>query len=419
MIYAYILEEDIAFEADVVISLINMCSKCGNLRDAVWLFDQSSNRDVVTFNAIIAGYVQHDYNREAFQLFYCMLEEGVKPDSVTYTSILKASSNLEEVDMGRLLHAYGIAFNIEQDAFVGSALIDMYVKSGSIEDAQRVFDTFTKHNVVTWGALIVGYAQHGYGDKVLQLYLQMQRQCIVPNSTLHASVLMACSCNTLLTEGQLIHQSMVVGGNEADSIAGSALIDMYAKCGSLEDAAVVFRRLPKQTVGTWTALITGFAQHNDYISVVQLFNKMQREGLTPSSVTFTSLLSACSHMGLADEGCSYFDSAKEKCAILYTYEHFNCVIDLMGRSGRLNEAAVLLQTLPSRSNLSGWMSLLSHCRLHGDVGLGRRCLNTIMLLNEKHAAAYTLMSNIYVDAGMIEDARKILRLKALAMKQNS
>lgn len=416
-LYAYITEEDLGLDINVVNALIDMCAKCGSLHDAVWLFNQVTSRDAVTWSVMIAGYVQHGHCTAALQFFKYMLMEGVKPDSVTYASILKASSSLEDRDQGKLLHAYVIAVHGEQDAFVGSTLIDMYAKRGSLKDAHRVFDRLTEHNVVTWSALIGGYAQHGYGMEALRLFLKMQQQCIVPSGTTFVSMLTACASIALLDEGKLIHSYIIISGHELDASASGALVDMYVKCGSLEDASVMFDRLPKQSIGTWTALIAGYAQHNDYPSVLKSFKQMQKEGLRPNTVTFASLLSACSHMGLVYEGCHYFNSAREEYAILQTHEHYNCMIDLLGRTGRLNEAEILLRTLPFQPDLVAWVSLLSHCRMHNDVSLGRRCFNSAMLLDDKHASAYMLMSNIYVDAGMLEDASKIQQLKASMLHQ--
>lgn len=411
-LYAYITEEDLGLDINVVNALIDMCAKCGSLHDAAWLFNHVTSRDAVTWSAMIAGYVQHGHCTAALQFFKYMLKEGVKPDSVTYASILKASSSLEDRDQGKLLHAYVIAVHGEQDAIVGSTLIDMYAKRGSLEDAHRVFDRLTEHNVVTWSALIGGYAQHGYGKEALWLFLKMQQQCIVPSGTTFVSMLTACASIALLDEGKLIHSYIIISGHELDASASGALVDMYVKCGSLEDASVMFDRSPKQSIGTWTALISGYAQHNDYPSVLKSFKQMQKEGLRPNIVTFSSLLSACSHMGLVDEGCYYFNSAREEYAILQTHEHYNCMIDLLGRTGHLNEAETLLRTLPFQPDLVAWVSLLSHCRMHNDVSLARRCFNSAMLLDDKHASAYMLMSNIYVDAGMLEDASKIQQLKA-------
>lgn len=413
-IYSHIIESDFEIKINVSNALINMYAKCGSVLDALRVFQKLKARDLVTWSAMIAGCVQQGHCTEALRLFEHMRKEEVNPDKVTFVAALKACCSIEALDQGKLVHAHIVTKGSESDMFVGSMLIDMYAKCGSLEDACMVFETLVKQNVVTWSAMIGGYAHHGHGKEALQCFQEMQRRGIKPNTVTFASTLKACSNIGLLDQGRYIHGLFISCICEVDTSVVSALVGMYVKCGSLEDAHVVFNGFHKHSVGAWTAIIAGYALYNGYPYVLESFERMQRQGLKPNDVTFACILSACSHMGLLEKGCCYFTSIREEHSILLTNMHYNCMIDLLGRIGLLNEAESLLQTLPFPPDIVGWMSLLSHCRLHGDVDLGRRCFDNVLTVHDRHASGFVLMSNIYADAGMWKDSEGIQEMRSLA-----
>lgn len=235
------------------------------------------------------------------------------------------------------------------------------------------------NNVVTWSALITGYAQNGHGKEVLKLFMQMQEQHIVPNTTTFVCILTTCAEEMLLDEGKLVHDYIVGNDHGLDASAGSALVDMYVKCGCLEDASAMLKRLPERSISTWTTLISGYAQHNDYLSALKLLDAMQKEGLKPNIITYISLIAACSRIGLVDDGCHYFNAVTKDLSGSPVHEHYNCVIDLFGRAGLLDEADVIQKTLPFEPDFAACMSLLSHCKVHGDGDLARQCFQSASL----------------------------------------
>lgn len=410
------------WNADVVVGncLVDMYAKCGSLVDAREVFDTLRTRDVVTWNCMFAGYAQHGEGQEALDLYKCMQEEGLtEADQVTFVSLLKACAGVGGLDAGRHLHAQIQERGLESDMVVGSCLIDMYAKCGSLEDARHVFDRLPTRDNVAWTAMISGYAQHGLGQEALNVYASMRKSCTAPvDYVTLVSLLQACASVGALHQGKKLHVEIQQKGYNRDMVVGSCLVDMYAKCGSLVDARKVFESMPNRDVIAWTALLNGYAQHSDGRKALQCFEEMLQEGVEPDDVSFICLLVACSHEGLVNEGQRYFDMMKE-CHVVPTLSHYNCLVDLLARSGRLDEAENVLQTMPLESDAVGWTALMSACKSHGDVERGRRCFDRLVLLEPDNSSAYVLLASMYVNAGRSTEALKIedLRIRAGAKKK--
>lgn len=392
-------------------ALVDMYVTCGSQKDAGKVFEKLPKRDVVTWSTMISGYAQHGYGQEALDFFHQMLQDGIQPNIVTYFGILKACTSLSGLDQGKQMHANFLKNDFELDDYIGSSLIDMYAKCGSLEDAQRVFKNFPRPNMVTWNSMIAAYAQHGHGQDALQIFQQLQQVDIEPDRVTFLSALKACSTLAALDWGKLIHAQIVGGGFTADMSVDNTLIDMYSKCGSLADACRVFGIMPTRGVVAWSAMIAGYALHSDYEEALQHFKEMQQEGLKPNDVTFVSLISACGHKGLVDKGYSHFHSMRESYGITPTPAHFNCMVDLLGRAGRVEEAADLLLSMPIHCKLLGWTSLLNHCKTHKSVELGRTCFDHIVTTDCREASAYSVISEIYINANILDEAHKIKEIR--------
>lgn len=446
LVHVHIIENE--FERDVVVgnTLIDMYSKCDSIEDACKVFNNLPRRDIVTWsamivgfcqhgghedarqlfqemqehgmkpngitwNAIIAGYAELGHAQEAFQLFLQMQEEGIEPNDITFVSIIKLCSGLSGLEQGQSIHVQVIESGCEQDTMVGNVLIDMYAKCGSLDDAHRVFTQMLERDVVTWTAMIASHAQHGQSQEAIQLFQQMRYVGIVPNSVTFVSILKAYSSIAALDQGKLIHTQIIQSGFDSDVRIGCTLTDMYTQCGGLEDAQNVFSKLSEHSIVTWNAIIAGYAEHNNYKSARQCFEEMQQACVKPNIVTFVSLLSACSHVGLVDEGRAHFRSMREDHGIIPIIEHYNCLIDLLGRAGQLRLATDLLKSMPFPSNLVGWKSLLGHCRIHGNVSLAAYCFDKVVTADHRHAGGYVHMTNTYVDAGNWQDAARVRELR--------
>lgn len=411
LIHAQVIEE--GFESGIIIgsALTNMYAKCGKLVDACCVLDKQPSRHTGIWNALVTGYAQHGDGERALQLFQKMRHDGFKPNEVTFVCTLKACTGMEAFDSGKQIHTLIIDSGVEQNSYIGSSLIDMYSALGSLNDARRVFDRVLKHDEITWSAMVTGYAQHGCGEEALHLFQKMQLEGVRSDLFTYVNILKACTGIVALDQGQLIHGLIVENGLESDACLGSTLIDFYAKCGSLGDAANVFDHLPKQNLVTWSAMIGGYALHGNHKAALQFFDNMQHQGLKPDDVVFVSLLSTCAQMGLVKEGKQLFEAITKEFGLLPTGEHYNCLVDLLGRVGRLGEAESLMEFSPAKSSFVGWITLLSHCRAHGRVAMGRRCFDHIVGLDCGHASAYVLMADIYADAGMWDAAEKIRKMR--------
>lgn len=401
------------FESDVFIgnTLIDMYSKCGSLEAASSLFNRLPKRDLVTWSALIAGYARHGHGLEALKLFEQMEQDSIEPNELIFVSLLKACSSVVSLEQGKFIHTCIIKSGFGLDLLTATTLVDMYGKCGSPHEAHLVFDRLQKRDVATWSALIAGYTENGIAEVALQLSQRMKHEGIVPDQVTFVCMLKACSSLAALGYGKQTHSQIIESGHEIDIMVGNTLLDMYGKCGSLEDACALFNSMQNPKVVTWNILIGGFALHSNYTMASFYFENMLQGGLKPDEVTFTWLLSACRHLGLVREGCLHYKSMKEQYGIAPRRDHYDSMVDVFGQAGHLNEAEDLLETIPFAANRVGWTSLLDSCRKHGNVHVGRRCFDQIMRVDRGHAAAYVHLANIYSHAGMWEDLEKVKDLR--------
>ncbi|KAJ7241242.1 hypothetical protein O6H91_Y438100 [Diphasiastrum complanatum] len=389
------------FQSDVVVgnTLVNMYAKCGCTEDARELFDNMSERDVVSWNAMIAGYAQNGLGKEALALFEQMKQEGVHPDNVTFVLLLKACANLAALEQGKQLHSEIMKRGFQSDVVVGSTLVDMYAKCGCTEDARELFDNMSERDVVSWNAMIAGYAQNGLAQEALALFEQMKQEGVHPDNATFVLLLKACANLAALEQGKQLHSEIIERGFQSDVLVGSTLVGMYAKCGWTEDARELFDNMSERDVVSWTAMIAGYAQNGLAQEALTLFEQMQREGTKPNEVTYISVLSACAHSGLVDQGRYVFDSMCKNHGVTPTQEHYACMVDLLGRAGCLADAEHFINKMPIQPNSVVWMTLLGAARNHGHVEIGRRAFDGVVKLEPKNAAPYVLLSNIYAAAG--------------------
>lgn len=310
---------------------------------------------------------------------------------------------------GDAIHCLIIKIGFELDIFVGSALIDMYAKCKSTVNAQLVFDKSSIRNNVMWSAMVMGYTHIGHGEEALKLFSQMQLTGPEPDQFTFSGLLRACVSIVTLENGKQIHAYIIKTGFESCLFVGTNLVDMYAKCGSLFDSKDVFYRMPERNAISWTAMIGGYAQHGHSKEALKLFEQMQWEGIKPNQVTFLCVLSACSNMGLVDEGLSYFDSMTQVHGILPKTEHYACMVDLLGRSGHLDAAKRFITDMPLPPDASVWQSLLGACRIYGNIKLGEWAAQCILELNPQCPATYVL-SNIYAAASRGDDVEKVRQM---------
>lgn len=438
-------------------ALVDMYSKCGRLSDACRVFEGMKERNVVSWNSLITCFEQNGPQNGALVLFVRMMENGVAYDEVTLASVVSACASLSALREGMQVHARAIKCDKHrQDLVLSNALVDMYAKcrrigearsifdripvrnivsetsmisgyakSSSVEDAQTVFMGMSEKNIVAWNALLAGYTQNGEDEDALSLFLQLKRESVWPTHYTFGNILNACANLANLRLGQQAHAHVLKhgfrfeAGPETDIFVGNSLIDMYLKCGSIDDGGKVFDRMAARDEVSWNAMIVGYAQNGHGQDALCLFRRMLASGKSPDHVTMIGVLSACSHAGLVEEGRGYFRSMTEEYSLIPSNDHYTCMVDLLGRAGHLEEAAKIVSEMPMAPDPVLWASLLAACRMHGDVEVGEWAANKLLELDPSNSGPYVLLSNMYAEKKRWRDVLRIRRLMRMrgVMKQ--
>jgi pentatricopeptide repeat protein len=401
--------------------LVDMYARCGELARARDAFDALAARDTTLWNTLISGYVQNGCDGEAAcELVEEMREQGFSPDVVTMVCVLKSCrKNDARAEAPRKMLG-----EIKRDGWarlnpvVGGALVDLHARNGELDLAKDALDEMQMRSTVVWNAMAGGFAQRGHGEEALACLMRMLRESLLPDGITGICMLKACGGGGMLSKGRQMHVLILaeagrfVLGRE-EPLVGTALLDMYAKCGDCAKADAVFRRLPVRSLVSWNALLAGHAQSGHGSTVLELANTMAAESDDadePNAVTLTALLNACCNSGLLDEAeflfCSAVDTAvagydsggggedddDDLLLVLPSMEQLTCMVDLFGRAGCLQKAAeVIRMMMPSLDHLPVWTSLLDACRRQGgDPELGRLAFEHAMELDENCTTAIHL-----------------------------
>ncbi|CAK9218414.1 unnamed protein product [Sphagnum troendelagicum] len=384
--------------------LLNMYVSIGSLPDACQVFEKLVKRDVVTWTSMIVGYSKHGCVEKAFESFCQMQREGVNPNTITCMSMLKACASPRSLMWGKQVHAHINAAGFEPDMRLATALINMYAKCGSIKDAFDAFRQMQQEEVRLKNALIGMYVKCGSRDEAFGVFHELQQKGVEPDKISYLSILNACANPAALEQGKQIHGYIKKSGY---LWVGNALIDMYAKCGSLVAAHEVFDAMHDRDEVSWNTLIGGLAQHGCGKQALEVFEQMKCAGVQPNEVTFVGVLSACSRAGLVDEGHHYFSSLCETHGITPTDAHYGCMVDLLGRAGNLNEAEEFIKKLPFEAGPAIWGALLGACRIHGNVKLAEHAGEYCLKLEPQNAGVYVLLMHIYAAAGMWDGVARV------------
>ncbi|KAJ4964253.1 hypothetical protein NE237_024192 [Protea cynaroides] len=394
-------------------SLVTMYAKCRSLDDALQAFKYTSDKNSITWSAIITGYAQTGYSSNALRIFSEMQYAGFKPSEFTFVGVLSACSETAAVREGKQIHGYLLKLGFESQIFIRTSLVDMYAKCSDVNDARKEFDQLKDPDIVLWTSMIGGYVQNGENEEALNLYGRMQMEGILPNELTMASVLKACSSLAAFDQGKQVHACTVKYGFSLEVPIGSALSTMYAKCGNLEDANIVFRQMPGRDVISWNSMISGLSQNGRGDEALKLFEEMRLEGTKPDYVTFVNLLSACSHMGLVERGWVYFKMMFDEYGIVPTVEHYACMVDILSRAGKIEEAKEFIDSVPVDHGTCLWRILLSACRNYHSFDIGAYAGERLMELGSQESSAYVILSSIYTALGRWEDVERVRRVMRL------
>lgn len=401
-------------------SLVDMYGKCGFIEMAKAVFEQIPRKNVVAWNSMIAGYSLKGDSKSCIELFKRMNGGGTRPTLTTFSSILLACTRSVQLQHGKCIHGYIVRNSVETDIYINNLLIDLYFKSGIVLSAKNVFEKIPKPDRVSWNVMISGYAMVGNYFEALGVYDTMKEVGVRPDSITFTSALPACSQLAALEKGKEIHKSIIQNKFENDEVVMGALLDMYAKCGAVDAAVEVFHRLPERDLVSWTSMITAYGSHGRAIEALKLFSEMQQSNEKPDGVAFLAILSACSHAGLIDEGCNYFNQMINKYGIKPSIEHYSCLLDLLGRAGRLREAyQILRENTEMREEVDLLSTLLSSCRLHEDFELAVEVANLLIEKSPDDVSTYVSLMNIYGSDKKWHELRMVrLKTKELGLRKN-
>ncbi|XP_016475079.1 pentatricopeptide repeat-containing protein At5g42450, mitochondrial-like [Nicotiana tabacum] len=411
------------------------------------LFDELPKCDLVSATALVSQFARLNQHKKAITIFSRMFELNIRPNEFTLGTVVHSSVVLKDIKSGKQLHAISIKLGLHSNVYVGSALLDLYVKLSSIEEAQLVFQDTHKpnvvsyttlicgylkeekfdeameifriipeRNVVSWNAMISGYSQKGRNEEAVNIFVEMLRQGVVPDQSTFPSLFSAAANIAALGRGKSFHACAVKFLGGLGLFIGNALLSFYAKCGSLEDSFWVFNRLPERNVVTWNALICAHAQNGRGKVAIELFQRMKDMGIKPNSVTLLGLLLACSHVGLVDEAYSYFEYARNQDASLLKSEHYACMVDLLSRSGRFQQAEKFIHDLPFDPGIGFWKALLGGCQIHSNTKLGEYAAQKVLALEPGDVSSYVMLSNAHSAAGRwqsVSIVRNEMRVKGL------
>ena len=433
--------------------MLNGYSKAGLDDLARELFERIPKKDVVSWGTVIDGYVQAERLSEALLLCRSMLRTGLRANDIMTVDLVSACARFMAVAEGRQLHGMivkegfdchnsiqatiisfyascgspslaRLQFKVGSKDHLASlnALIAGYMKNGMIDEARQLFQGMPERDVFSWSAMISGYTQYDQPDVALELFHEMIANGIQANEVTMVSVLSSIASLGILAEGRRAHEYIRSKSIPLTDNLSAGLVDMYAKCGSLNAAIEMFDQIRNKvsTISPWNAIICGLAMHGHGKLALEIFSGLQRcRHIKLNGITFIGVLSACCHAGLVALGEEYFKRMKSVYNVEPDIRHYGCMVDLLGRAGRLDEAEELITSMPMKADVVIWGALLAACRKHGNVEIGERAAKGLTRLEPSHGPGRVLLSNIYADAGRWEEAFSIRRdMQLLRMKRS-
>ncbi|KAK1421506.1 hypothetical protein QVD17_23895 [Tagetes erecta] len=393
-------------------SLVNVYAKCGLTSEALKVFDEMESHDEVSWTSMICGLSQNGQGKEALCLFKEMLSTLVRPNCVTYVSVISACTEQESVfKCGELLHAHVIILGNESNSFVVSCLIDYYSKCGKMDKAVMLFGSCTTSDDVVLNTMISAFAHNQQGEDALKLFVKMQNGNVYVSEHTLTSILDACGALTVLQQGKQVHALVTKMGSDQNTYVVGALINMYSKCGNIDEACHVFDQAVYKNNILWTSLITAYAQSGRGLDALKIFDHLVMEKrFHPDHVCFTVVLTACNHSGLLDKGISYFKKMTSEYDLAPEIDQYACLIDLYARKGDLKSAKKVMEEMPFDANAVMWSSFLSSCKEYGNVELGREAAYKLFELEPHSPVPYLILADIYAGAGLWNEVQNIRKL---------
>ncbi|CAN6877943.1 hypothetical protein Bca4012_079574 [Brassica carinata] len=409
--HARIIVSDGLADSVVENALLDMYCSCGDVKEALFVFERIHNPNLVAWNSIISGCSENGFGEEAI-LMYGRLQRRFtpRPDEYTLSAVICATGETEWFIHGKLLHGQVMKLGYERSVFVGTTLLSMYFKNGEAESAQKVFDVIRERDIVLWTEMIVGQSRVGNSECAVQLFVEMYREKNSTDGFSLSSVLGACSDMASLRQGEVFHSLTVKTGFDSVMSVCGALVDMYGKTGKYSAAESVFSLVSNPDLKCWNSMLGAYSQHGMLEKALSFFEQILQNGLTPDAVTYLSLLVACSNSGSTQQGKFLWNQMKER-GIKAGFKHYSCMVNLVSKAGLVDEALELIQeSHPVNNNQTElWRTLLSACVNTRNLQMGLYAGEQILRLDPEDTATYILLSNLYAVKGRWEDVAEMRR----------
>ncbi|KVI11791.1 hypothetical protein Ccrd_009794 [Cynara cardunculus var. scolymus] len=383
-------------------TMISGYAQNGQLPEAQKLFDESPVRDVYTWTAMVSGYVQNGMLDEARRVF----DEMPVKNPVSWNAIIAGYMQCKNIDVAKELFDAMPCKNVSS----WNTMITGFAQSSLIDLARDLFDKMPRRDCISWGAIIAGYAHLGHNEEALRLFVEMKRDGEKANRSIFSCILSTCAEITSLELGNQLHAQLFKVGLGSGWYVGNALLAMYCKCGNIDQAYIIFEEIADKDIVSWNTIIAGYARHGFGKEALRIFESMKRSGVKPDEVTMVGVLSACSHSGLVDTGTEYFYTMDRDYGITANSKHYTCMIDLLGRAGRLDDAQNLMKNMPFEPDAATWGALLGASRIYGNTELGEKAAEMVFQMEPNNAGMYILLSNLYAASGRWADVGT-MRLK--------
>lgn len=411
-------------------ALITGYANLGRINDARRIFVNITNPCIVVWNTLISGCVTNHEGIEALVLFNMLRNNGPKPDCSTFASILNACSSTGILEHGKQFHAHACKVGVLKDTVVACSLIDMYSKCrspddackfftelelhdtillnsminvynncGRVQEAKQIFDNMRHKTLISWNSILAGLGQNGCALLALGLFCEMNRLGIRMDKFTLASVISSCASIISLEFGEQVFARATIVGLESDLIVCTSLIDFYCKCGFVNLGRTLFDGLVKSDEVCWNSMLAGYSANGHAMEALNLFVDMINAGVQPNHITFTVVLSACSHCGLIEEARKWFHVMQSDYHIQPGYEHYSCMVDLLARAGCLDKAVTLIAQMPFKADASLWSSVMRGCVAHGNKNLGKEVADLIIDLDPENSSAYVQLSGMFATLG--------------------
>lgn len=413
-VHAKVLRLGLQHEITICNAMITSYADCGSVSDAKRVFDGlGGSKDLITWNSMLAGFSKHELKESAFELFIEMQRTWIEADIYTYTSILSACSGEQDQIFGKSLHCLVIKKGLEQVTSVSNALISMYIQfpTGAMKDALSLFESLESKDLVSWNSIMTGLSQKGPSEDAVKFFSHLRSSNTEVDDYAFSAVLRSCSDLATFQLGQQIHALATKSSFESNEFVTSSLILMYSKCGVIENAQKCFEQISsKHSTIAWNAMILGYAQHGSGQISLDLFSQMCNQNVKLDHVTFTAILTACSHTGLVQEGLELLNSMEPVYKIQPRMEHYAAAVDLLGRAGLVNKAKELIESMPVKPDPMVLKTFLGVCRACGEIEMATQVAKHLLEIEPEDHFTYVLLSHMYSDLKKWEEKATVKKM---------